>query len=166
MDQFIICECESCQGHIEFPAEGVDQCVECPHCECETMLVEPLQIVTHTPPEGNPIPTTQPGPPTSRHETSTPAIPEPRTNVCKTCGLMAAPSAEICVHCGQVWPTWHAYCPDCGANDFDVMVEEDDSEYFFSLDVAGIIGAAVAETLRSEPQPYFQCRRCAFAWVP
>src|SRR5947199_349413 len=34
--------CESCGGHIEFPAEGIGMSVSCPHCGQMTALLEDL----------------------------------------------------------------------------------------------------------------------------
>jgi len=35
------CPCEQCGGTIEFPADGVGQCVNCPHCNQQTILLAP-----------------------------------------------------------------------------------------------------------------------------
>jgi hypothetical protein len=38
---FMTCPCNSCSGHIEFPADAVGQNVGCPHCGLDTILFEP-----------------------------------------------------------------------------------------------------------------------------
>jgi hypothetical protein len=35
------CDCQRCGGHIAFPGEAAGQTVECPHCQCETILSAP-----------------------------------------------------------------------------------------------------------------------------
>lgn len=46
-DSFLKCSCETCQGHIEFPEEGLGQSIACPHCGSETLLtLTPVESLT------------------------------------------------------------------------------------------------------------------------
>ena len=37
-NKFLKCACDSCGGHIEFPADGIGSTVPCPHCGAHTEL--------------------------------------------------------------------------------------------------------------------------------
>jgi hypothetical protein len=39
---YVICSCNSCDGHIEFPEDGVGQTIPCPHCGLDTTLFKPV----------------------------------------------------------------------------------------------------------------------------
>ncbi|HUD45328.1 MAG TPA: DUF4236 domain-containing protein [Candidatus Baltobacteraceae bacterium] len=40
-DDFAVCPCNNCAGHIEFPTRGVGQTVKCPFCGMDTVLFVP-----------------------------------------------------------------------------------------------------------------------------
>jgi hypothetical protein len=40
-DEFVVCPCNVCSGHIEFPARGAGETVACPFCGMETVLFVP-----------------------------------------------------------------------------------------------------------------------------
>jgi len=40
-DRYVHCRCNSCQGSIEFPAHGVGETIQCPHCGLDTVLFVP-----------------------------------------------------------------------------------------------------------------------------
>ena len=40
--KFLKCDCSSCGGHIEFPADGIGTTISCPHCGADTELTLPL----------------------------------------------------------------------------------------------------------------------------
>ncbi len=44
-DRYVVCPCNVCNGHIEFPESGAGQTVTCPFCKMETMLFIPAQPV-------------------------------------------------------------------------------------------------------------------------
>ena len=44
-DRYVVCPCNLCNGHIEFPESGAGQTVTCPFCKMETMLFIPAQPV-------------------------------------------------------------------------------------------------------------------------
>jgi hypothetical protein len=37
----ITCSCNNCSGHIQFPANGLGQTINCPHCGVDTVLFKP-----------------------------------------------------------------------------------------------------------------------------
>ena len=44
-DRYVVCPCNLCNGHIEFPESGAGQTVTCPFCKMETVLFIPAQPV-------------------------------------------------------------------------------------------------------------------------
>ena len=38
-NKFLKCACDHCDGHIEFPADGIGSIIACPHCGADTELV-------------------------------------------------------------------------------------------------------------------------------
>jgi hypothetical protein len=40
-EEFEVCPCNSCSGHIEFPRRGVGQTIKCPFCAADTVLFIP-----------------------------------------------------------------------------------------------------------------------------
>jgi len=47
--EYLKCACQKCGGHIEFPAAGVGQTINCPRCGAPTILVAPLADVSRLP---------------------------------------------------------------------------------------------------------------------
>jgi hypothetical protein len=45
-DSYIKCPCNNCHGFIEFPAHGVGQTINCPHCGMKTILFKPVSTAT------------------------------------------------------------------------------------------------------------------------
>ena len=45
---FIVCSCNNCLGHIEFPVSGVGSEVDCPHCGSPTSLFKPAKTFRST----------------------------------------------------------------------------------------------------------------------
>jgi hypothetical protein len=46
---YLKCACQKCGGHIEFPAAGVGETINCPRCGAPTMLVAKLADVASVP---------------------------------------------------------------------------------------------------------------------
>jgi len=44
-DRYVVCPCNVCNGHIEFPESGAGRTVTCPFCKMETVLFIPAQSV-------------------------------------------------------------------------------------------------------------------------
>jgi uncharacterized protein DUF4236 len=42
-DQYVVCPCNVCNGHIEFPESGAGQTVTCPFCKMDTVLFIPAR---------------------------------------------------------------------------------------------------------------------------
>lgn len=48
--KFLKCDCSTCGGHIEFPADAIGAAVPCPHCGSETELLLPeLELASQIP---------------------------------------------------------------------------------------------------------------------
>jgi hypothetical protein len=44
-DRYVLCPCNVCNGHIEFPESRAGQTVTCPFCKMETVLIIPARQV-------------------------------------------------------------------------------------------------------------------------
>src|ERR1035441_3438758 len=119
---YIKCRCIECEQPIEFPSYGVGERVKCPHCKRMTRLYPPIP----------PKPPVILGP-----------LLEPTLCLCKTCSGGVAPSAEICVHCGQMWPTLSLPCPRCGVDDFELVSVEDTSSVWVTPSLLGVLSATL-----------------------
>lgn len=71
---FYKCSCESCRGHLEFPAHAAGITTTCPHCGVETRLVAPDSAQTPIPAPPSPPP---PPPPSAPPESPLAITPEP-----------------------------------------------------------------------------------------
>jgi hypothetical protein len=79
--ELLKCCCNHCSENIEFPADGVGQEIECPHCRLKTTLYRPAN---QSPEALRPKAKTPPVIPK-------PAI-NPRLAICATCGTVAIPN--------------------------------------------------------------------------
>lgn len=51
VQNWIVCSCGTCSGHIEFEAERAGETVQCPHCGIDTLLYVPAHPSTHLTPK-------------------------------------------------------------------------------------------------------------------
>jgi hypothetical protein len=167
-EPYSTCSCPECSGKVEFPAHGIGEEIECPHCQIPFALYDESEdsqqvggsIDWHA--ETSPTPDT-PQPPiiaTEPEETDCTDIQLHRLPQCKTCYGTVAPSAEFCVHCGQKWPALNLRCPHCGANDFELFILEDTSSVMVTPSLVGIFSAALWEAMRDKPQLCMSCLNC------
>ena len=154
-DEKLICCCFVCQGEIRFPARAVGKRIECPHCHKETMLYDPND---EGEPNSNSKTVSQPSDSKRTSQLNT----SPSLVCCKTCNGPIAESAQICIHCGQNWPAINLVCPQCGANDFDFEVYEDNSSVWVTPSIIGVLSAAIWEGMRSKPQQCVRCLNCGY----
>jgi hypothetical protein len=84
----------------------------------------------------------------------------PNLGICKTCTGIVAVSTQVCVHCGQKWPTLDLRCDNCGSFDIDLVTVEDTSSLFVTPSLAGVLAAGLFEAMRPEPQTYAVCQQC------
>jgi Zn finger protein HypA/HybF involved in hydrogenase expression len=163
-DEFITCICNHCSVRIEFPEYGVGQEVECPSCHHTTILYKPA-IDIHPESRPPPIPKS-PLPPVIAEahpiQEGLQTSAERFVYICKNCAHEVAKSAEYCFNCGQRWPSLDAICPQCGANDFDIYVDEDTSSVWVSPSLVGVLSAALWGAMRRAPISYFHCMECGF----
>lgn len=80
------CNCQHCDGHIEFDSAGAGQTVECPHCQMETLLYVP------PPPKRQDTPRAQAGRPAN-----------PNLIYCPSCKGEVSIHAETCPKCGHTF---------------------------------------------------------------
>ena len=149
--EFLTCLCNSCSGKIEFPAHGVGEAVECPHCGLMTKLYkmyEPPAIAQKIPP-------VLPHPP---------PLPETCQLVrCKLCHHEVARLAEFCPHCGQSLPGLLIECPRCKGT----MIAAGKQGFGFGKAAAGALllgplGILVGGAGRNRPT--LTCRSCGHSW--
>ena len=90
-------------------------------------------------------------------EVSPPTENPPSLSRCRTCDELIAKSAEVCVHCGQRWPTMNFICTDCGGRDFDIEVHQDNSSVWATPSLLGVLSAEIWEAMRLKPNSYVSC---------
>jgi RNA polymerase subunit RPABC4/transcription elongation factor Spt4 len=151
---YIKCPCIKCWESLEFQAEGLGEEIECPNCHQKTILYNPVEeeIPTDLSSEEDEVENLE-------KEDSSSSV-SPSLRICKTCKGFVAESAEVCIHCGQQWPTTNLFCPDCGANDFDIEVIEDNSSVWVTPSLLGVLSAAIWEGMRAKPKSYIRCLQC------
>jgi hypothetical protein len=152
-DDYLICPCFECQYEIGFLAEFLGRKIKCPHCHQETTLYDPND-------EGEPVSDLETETSQDDLEVSPPTENSPSLSRCRTCDELIAKSAEVCVHCGQRWPTMNFICTDCGGRDFDIEVHEDNSSVWATPSLLGVLSAAIWEAMRSKPKSYLRCLSC------
>jgi len=145
--------------------------IECPNCHRTTRFYpseqfdlpseSSTQITTEA---SSPISTGPPPIPPIIDSVPSAEVVTPSVYRCKNCCSIVSESAEFCVHCGQKWPTIHLICPNCGANDFDYLVVEDQSSLWFTPSLLGILSAAIWSATRPQPRLYADCLRCGHQW--
>jgi len=74
---FLKCPCQHCGGSIEFPAHGVGQAIDCPHCATKTKLFRPEPVAEEAAPATEPV-EELPAPPAPPAARPAPRAPKPR----------------------------------------------------------------------------------------
>lgn len=152
-DDSLICHCFECQGELHFSADGLGETIECPICHQETILYDSRD-------EGEPMPNPEIKSQVSKTNSSPPPSNSPSLKSCKTCNGAVAESSQVCIHCGQLWPTINLECGNCGANNFDFEIYEDNSSVWITPSIAGVLSAAIWELMRSKPRCAVRCLNC------
>jgi len=146
-DNRLICQCFACRGKMRFPPEAQGRKIKCPHCKQDTILYDQKG-------PGDLIPDSERMSRVPNFKTS------PSLANCKTCKGAVAESSQTCIHCGQLWPAINLECGNCGANDFDFEIYEDNSSVWVTPSIIGVLSAAIWESMRSKPKRAVRCLNC------
>jgi hypothetical protein len=148
-DDQLICHCLECQGELQFTVNGLGQKIQCPYCNQETILYDSKD-------EG--------GPDSNLEEQTQSPTNSPSLKTCKTCKGAVAESSQVCIHCGQLWPTKNIECGKCGVSDFDIEIYEDNSSVWVTPSFIGVLSAAIWGAMKSKPKRVVRCLNCGALW--
>ena len=118
-EELVIYICEHCGGRFDAPESDVDQVVECPHCQTETVLVapnkpQPVDPEPEPEPEPRPIPLAVESPKTSPVTVDAPARDRPGAKPKPDKDAKPEDSLVNCKDCGRTISKRAGACPNCG----------------------------------------------------